>query len=198
MILLIIGMNFLPLCPLPILIALFSNCCWVSLPNRYAAPNISLCLSITSCNPFKLSYLGRGIDVISWMAFLLAFFTLSFVIPCYNCLQYIKLCSRLRTRILPCWRQRPTQTSASTQQYAILMSQFYLQPSFFVFWRGHCAPLWYHTLLWSLLAMPVIDIDGSYEGSWEEVPAGLFLFFSCLVDYHTIKFFPDEYPFSPF
>ena len=50
----------------------------------------------------------------------------------------------------------------------------------------------------SLLAMPVIDIDGSSEGSWEEVPAGLFLFFSCLVDYHAIKFFLDEFPFSPF
>ena len=42
MILLIIGMNFLPLRPFPILIALFSKCCRVYLPNRHAAPNISL------------------------------------------------------------------------------------------------------------------------------------------------------------
>jgi hypothetical protein len=42
MILLIIGMIFLPLCPLPILISLFSKCCCVYLPNRHAAPNISL------------------------------------------------------------------------------------------------------------------------------------------------------------
>ena len=96
MILLIIGMNFLPLRPLPILIALFSKCCYVYLSiccPKYIAMATPPRLSITSRNPFERSYLGWGIDEpckwISWMAFLLVFFTFSFVIPCYNCLQYI-------------------------------------------------------------------------------------------------------------
>jgi hypothetical protein len=46
--------------------------------------------------------------------------------------------------------------------------------------------------------LPVIDIDGDSEGSWEEVPAGLFFFFSCLVDFHAIKVSPDEFQFNPF
>lgn len=42
----------------------------------------------------------------------------------------------------------------------------------------------------------LIDVDDNSEGSWEEVPAGLFFLF--LVDFHVFKLSPDEFPFSPF
>lgn len=42
----------------------------------------------------------------------------------------------------------------------------------------------------------LIDIDSNSEGSWEEVPVGVF--FSFVVNFHLVEVSPDEFPFSPF